>query len=229
MLSSRRVRAQTGHRASGSAQNQLQRRIGRPKETAPGSVLGATETVKQDEPNLERLRCMDGEGAVKEVLRAKREIDEQCQRRVLCAVAVGCGETKKNDNRSSSRICRRTSKPGPTPQPTMRAQLYECHIRSPANREDDPRYQGAALEGTPKIKPLERPNRAQEAQHESHEAPRAPQEIRGGPRRRPGEPQEAKEAPQRTPRRPPETPRRPPGDPQEVPRRPQEPPRGRRS
>ena len=40
MISSRRVRAQTGHRASGSAQNQLQRRIGRPKETAPGSVLG---------------------------------------------------------------------------------------------------------------------------------------------------------------------------------------------
>jgi len=38
--SSRRVRAQTGHRAIGSAQNQLQRRIGRPKETAPGSVLG---------------------------------------------------------------------------------------------------------------------------------------------------------------------------------------------
>ena len=93
--SSRRVRAQTGHRASGGAQNQLQRRIGRPKETAPGSVLGATETVKQDESNLERLRCMDGEGAVKEVLRAKREIDEQCQRRVFCAVTVGCGETKK--------------------------------------------------------------------------------------------------------------------------------------
>ena len=38
--SSRRVRAQTGHRASGGAQNQFQRRIGRPRETTPGSVLG---------------------------------------------------------------------------------------------------------------------------------------------------------------------------------------------
>ena len=39
--SSRRVRAQTGHRAIEGAQNQLKRRIGWPKETAPGLSWGA--------------------------------------------------------------------------------------------------------------------------------------------------------------------------------------------
>ena len=48
----------------------------------------------------------------------------------------------------------------------------------------------------PKINPLERPSRVQEAQHESHEAPRAPQETPGGRQEAPGSFQEA---PRKTP------------------------------